>query len=346
MTFMDSLAANPTGSSNVYGSRMRPVRDDMRDVLNISNRVKDRDMQDFMKKAQFMSELGVQQDRQRRIFDSQEPSAPQDVVFQPPISDTARSLSIARDLHGVDLTNRGATEYQRGQLGLRQQQLEQQRETANRKLNDTERNTLIREIREDKNLSDEDKIRLQGDVNSGLITHRGQIESSHITKRGEQQRETEELRQTGRETLEDTRARHSKELAETQSNLPPRTSQLPSQQIIEQQRKYNILINRRPELKEFIQLDPNSDNMPVIMKPSEARTGVSKIFGSTTKGPTKEQWEEMNNFIFGSPSDSITSKETETKKTDSRQSAINELTKAGKPITEANINYVIQQLGK
>src|SRR6266853_4468077 len=76
-TFMDSLAANPnnqnpnnpnpnspnTSSSNIYG---QPPIQNQPDALSLVNKIKDRQMQDFKDKANFMQDLGVKQEAIRQ----------------------------------------------------------------------------------------------------------------------------------------------------------------------------------------------------------------------------------------------------------------------------------------
>lgn len=233
------------------------------------------------------------------------PTKPMDVIFKPNIGEQAREMAVARNVHGVDLGRDTANEYQRGQLALRAQQLQQQEEAAKskqelseRRLSDTEKNTLIKEIRENKNLSDAQKIELQGRVNSGLITQRGQIESGqitqrgeiesgHISQRGEQERTTEGVRQTGRESLEEMQARHKKEQSQFESGLPPRTGSLPSQERTELLQRAEQAKNTNPEWNKYIKTVPGGGFM--ITSP-----------GMIT-GPSQETYDAINKFIY-SPS--------------------------------------------
>lgn len=99
MSFMDSLASNPSGGGGIYGM---PAQSGEPDVLNIVNRLKDREMNDFKEKANFMSDLSLRQDRMKRIFDTQDPQQQQ--------PNTAM---------GTDPNQ--MTGYQKGELGIRQQ---------------------------------------------------------------------------------------------------------------------------------------------------------------------------------------------------------------------------------
>lgn len=119
-------------------------------------------------------------------------------------------------------------------------------------------------------------------------------------------KELETHRQTGRETLEETRARHARELKELESGLPLRASTLPSQEKNAAQIRYNRVINKHPEWRGFIQLDPNT-GMPII---AEEGTKTGTLGSRVTL--TKEMRAEIEKALFDSvPS---TAKPTEPKK--------------------------------
>lgn len=101
MTFMQSLASNPSGSG-IYGQPQQM------DALGIVNQLRDRDEQDFEKRAQFMSDLSMKQDRLRCIYDQQD-QAKQEA--RQPLMNTV----LGQDPNAM-------TGYQKGELGVRQQQ--------------------------------------------------------------------------------------------------------------------------------------------------------------------------------------------------------------------------------
>ena len=108
---MDSLAANPSGSG-VYGNPSeQPV--DYQGPLSIVNQLKDREMQDFQKKAQFMSDLSLRQNRLQRIYDNIDRTSSQS---QQGGSPTQGMNTVA----GFDPN--AMTGYEKGELGVRQQQ--------------------------------------------------------------------------------------------------------------------------------------------------------------------------------------------------------------------------------
>ena len=110
-------------------------------------------------------------------------------------------------------------------------------------------------------LSDAERIALE---------QAGSVEQ--IRERGREERETEKTRQTGRESLQQMRERHAREQAEFESQLPGKTSALPSQQKNAMQMKYNRLINEHPEWRNWISLDAET-GLPIIAE-SGAKTGM------------------------------------------------------------------------
>jgi hypothetical protein len=70
---MDSLAANPSGSSSMYGQGGNQPPD-ISTPLYLVNQLKDREMKDFKDKANFMSDLSFKQDRLKALFDPSRPS--------------------------------------------------------------------------------------------------------------------------------------------------------------------------------------------------------------------------------------------------------------------------------
>jgi hypothetical protein len=125
-------------------------------------------------------------------------------------------------------------------------------------------------------LSDEEAAKLNQTYQMERIEGRGNI-----------QRELQETR--GRQEMEQINER-------ARSGIGSSRGLLPAQEAQQYQNKYNILINQRPELREFIELDFNG--MPIVA-PSR---GPLTIFGremTGPRGPTEEQRREINEFIFG-----------------------------------------------
>ncbi|MBI3334362.1 hypothetical protein HYZ97_02655 [Candidatus Pacearchaeota archaeon] len=121
-TFMENLAADPSGSG-IYQSG-QPA------VLSLVNRLKDREMMDFKDKANFMSNLSIQQERARRLFDPQRqfeheynlaPQRPQGPEG-PLIGQEGQQQQATRFAGSVRDPN-VMTAFERGQLGIRQSEL-------------------------------------------------------------------------------------------------------------------------------------------------------------------------------------------------------------------------------
>jgi hypothetical protein len=116
MSFMSSLAANPAGGSGVYG---QPGPSNPDDALGIVRQLKDREMEDFKNKAGFMSDLSIKQDRLRRLY-GLDGSAPQGQGN----ADGSPNVVMGQDPNQM-------TGFQKGELGVRQQQIgQEQQKTA------------------------------------------------------------------------------------------------------------------------------------------------------------------------------------------------------------------------
>lgn len=113
--------------------------------------------------------------------------------------------------------------------------------------------------------------------------------------------ELEGVRQTGRKEIQEMRGQQDKDEIKERARLKGEEELLPTQQIKQAQHKYNILINRKPELRDFVELD--ASGMPIIEPPGKG------FFGRAT-GPTPEQFEEINQFIFGTTDKKPTKTET------------------------------------
>jgi hypothetical protein len=82
MGFFDRLQSNPGGSS-IYGNP-GPADLDYTTPLSVDQRLRERDMNDYMKKANFMSDLSLRQNRLRQVYggENQNPSAGMNTVFK------------------------------------------------------------------------------------------------------------------------------------------------------------------------------------------------------------------------------------------------------------------------
>jgi hypothetical protein len=112
-TFMSSLAANP-GGGGVYGQPDQGQQ--YSETLSLFNQIRNRDMADFQTKAQFMADLSLKQDRLKRLFDVQDQQREQgsgpgfDVRANP--QGGQQNVVMGQPL---------ISEYQKGELGIRQQ---------------------------------------------------------------------------------------------------------------------------------------------------------------------------------------------------------------------------------
>lgn len=115
MAFTDEIGANSTPNrSGIYGQPGIPTD---QDNLTIVNKLKDREMQDFKDKANFMSDLSLKQEqRMRNLFD---PNDPKNMNIQ----DRPQVMMPSASAPGV------MSEYQKGELGVRNREadLESQR---------------------------------------------------------------------------------------------------------------------------------------------------------------------------------------------------------------------------
>lgn len=109
MNFMDSLAANPSGSSGIYG---QPRQNTDQDELAFYNRIKDREFEDFQRKANFMSDLSLKQDRLRNVFNPAQ---------QPQQSNQPMNVVMGKDPNMI-------TGYQKADLGMKQQGMDLERQ--------------------------------------------------------------------------------------------------------------------------------------------------------------------------------------------------------------------------
>ena len=97
---MDRLSANPSSTSSIYGM---PDQQSDQSVLDIVNKLKDREMQDFRDKANFMSDLSLRQEqRMRNLYDPEK--------------------SNLNQKQNTVMVNQ-MTPYEQGELGIKQQGL-------------------------------------------------------------------------------------------------------------------------------------------------------------------------------------------------------------------------------
>jgi hypothetical protein len=107
---------------------------------------------------------------------------------------------------------------------------------------------------------------------------------------GEQARETEGVRQAGRETLVGMRGEEARKTRETVPGGVGGRAIQPSQVRVDQANKARQIVNANPELAQWIKL--GSGNEFTVVPPG-------KDFWGKPKGPTPEQYSQINKFIYG-----------------------------------------------
>lgn len=212
-------------------------------------------------------------------------------------------------------------------------------------------------------MTDEDKINLQT---------KGRIQNTQVA--GAEARKTEETRQSGRESLSETRGwkvgtipdpnDSTKQIGvrynEITGEVHPVTfegkgiggvnktgatggkPELPTQTKVRQYNQARTAYNEHPEWQKWIALDRPGSNDFQLKPPST---------GWFSSGPEMSEYKRMFQFIYGRPMDQedmttpeSTNTNTNTGGNDKRNRAIQILSDAKKPMTEANIAHIMGQL--
>src|SRR3990172_384822 len=109
--------------------------------------------------------------------------------------------------------------------------------------------TRLMQIKEDKTLSDEQKLVLGNKYSQDLIRLRGEIESGHIGERGDIDAALEGLRQEGRIALEGVEQTGRKEIESVKSSAE---GELPTQTKVRQYNTARKILNENPIFKKYI----------------------------------------------------------------------------------------------
>jgi hypothetical protein len=210
-TFMQSLAANPSGSSGIYG---QPAPQNQ-DVLGIVNNIKDREMRDFKNKASFMSDLSLKQDRMKRIYDNmdvvgnklQSDVAPRGQQPQTDQSGTINTVQKSMDdflnpgQAGMTGAQKGELSIKQSQMGLERDKLKQQGQMGEEALGikqqaadlKQQQNDEInqRKIKEgnDRLTIAQQKLDQQGQTIENLTEYRAAMENRHGLEKAQQQKQ-------------------------------------------------------------------------------------------------------------------------------------------------------------
>lgn len=155
---------------------------------------------------------------------------------------------------------------------------------------------------------------------------------------GEETRETEGTRQVNREkniALQGEESRKTKGTPSASTIAPDKRTELPTQTKVRQFNKASEIANSDPDLGKFVKLGKSNDFE--ITKP-----GSGGFFGSA--GPTKQQYDQIVEKIYGTKGSERTGKMDSSADTNKRNQAIKILQDNGKPVTPANIEYITKQL--
>ena len=158
----------------------------------------------------------------------------------------------------------------------------------------------------------------------------------------ENAKELEGVRQGDRKEIQSIRQSDRLKAITARAEAKPSTAKAETPQA-KQQRIYNRAveaINKHPEWRAYIDVD-KIRKVPDILTPQGKKAGLGKWFGGTDTPPGDPKVaKEILDYIYGDESASVTDKPANP----NRQKAIDILTKNKKPITDANIDYVLKQL--
>jgi len=132
---MDSLASNPRGSSIYNDPGIQTPQ--YGQTLDLVNQLKDRELRDFKDKANFMSDLSLKQDRLRSLFNPEQQQPMNTVIGHDPSQMTG---------------------YEKGELGIKQQQLGQESQRISQQGKLGEESINVRQQQEKLNQQKSDQI--------------------------------------------------------------------------------------------------------------------------------------------------------------------------------------------
>lgn len=199
-------------------------------------------------------------------------------------------------------------------------------------------------------LSDLDRINLQLDA---ALTR--------IQAQGDETRETEGVRQTNRLNLESARQKNREALIAERNRT---WNLLPSQQRQQIQNNYEQIVRENPAYDEFFEVDPNTGRISLAEESAGGGGFLGTSWGAKPPLPKElrdELLRRLNEGVNSPRSESTTTTRPATNTPDARNPSIPIGTKVGendarnqaieilktqkKPVTEANIKYVMSQLG-
>ena len=200
MTFMSSLAANPSGSGSVFGM---PGPQRGGDELQFVNNIKDREMNDYKNKANFMADLSIKQDRLRKLYgldggaggQMQQPQGNQSPEQQQQMlnaQDPSKQINpmqqaqLGLQQRGQDLESQRIT--QQGKMGQEAIDIKQQQADLNQQKSD-QINALKTQEAENRRNEAEARLKLQGDTIENLKAYREAMDAWHKTQMEDKDRQ-------------------------------------------------------------------------------------------------------------------------------------------------------------
>ena len=221
-----------------------------------------------------------------------------------------KGLATAANIEKTEESNRALAAQRYAQAQATPEKLDIQRQGVNVRAYDAETKRQLAGLHD---LSDSEKIKLLQEGKVSIQNLKDAAELSQIGAKGEQERQTEGVRQTGRKELEGVRQEGREEIQgvrgkqaleqigargeqsrQTKVVAPGgagATSQLPTQQKVGLQLKANQAIQDHPEWEAFISVNPNTGMVEV--------ESPSKTWYGGTSGPDQETYDAMVAYLRG-----------------------------------------------
>lgn len=259
-----------------------------------------------------LADIEAMNPRVQQIQTPPDSMKPMDVIYNPSISNQLGQIANVRRAYGDEATTLPGSEYQRGTLALREKELaqkgvkqesdielgkqkvdisKQRADTYQFKANNPNAKYIINKVTgtmqavdpiSQKVLQDFGKTQLGEEE---LINLNQEKKLEQIGATGAESRATEGVRQTGRESLEDIKSRHAKELQELGAQIGSKSKDLPTQQRTATLSKAEEARNTHPEWKNYIKIVPGG--------------GFAITAPGYLMGPSEETYKKMNEFIYG-----------------------------------------------
>jgi hypothetical protein len=267
MSFMSSLAANPSGSAGVYG---QSSQSNPNDTLNLVNQIKNREMSDYKDKANFMADLSLKQDRLRRLYDPQQPQQ-----MQPQQQQDQQGM-----LNRMDPSSAGnnPNALQKAELGIKQQQANTESQRVNQQGQMGQQALDIRDKQEQLNTKKEGDIK-----DSAAAKLQAKIDES-VGKLTQAQESLQAKIQQGLDTTKDHEAAmkaakefHDASMASKQRELDDKESQFQ-----ELTRQHKELASQRGNKTTTTSVNPEGTQRTVNTRSGSAAQNVIKTNPDST----------------------------------------------------------------